>query len=342
MKAAVLVLALLAGCGGPAVKKTGVEPDAAKVAAVKERAEKAFGSGHEDPKGADALPVRTGASLKTDDLAKGQAEERSGKVLGKDPVDGCTWVEGVANVVTGLQDTPHQARAAAIDQARAAAIQDFVGVTVKSKLMDFRQESLKDESRLTESILQSTRNGRILKEEVLEQGYRDAADCASCRYRARIKACVAAIPDDGDKEFRVELSLNRVSFVHGDEAKVTFTATRDCWVYLYDVYDGGKGEQTALVAPNSLLKELRLKAGQEYSYPDEDARKAGISSLRAELPEGAERMSTETLRIIAAKAPLPAKVYDPTEGGWLGVLQRLHRSRAEWADDAEAFVITKR
>ena len=63
-----------------------------------------------------------------------------------DPIEHVYFLEeGIASVVTGLQDTPHQARAAAIDQARAAAIQDFVGVTVKSKLMDFRQESLKDE-----------------------------------------------------------------------------------------------------------------------------------------------------------------------------------------------------
>jgi hypothetical protein len=347
MKRALLPLALLlplaAGCGGgKTAKKTGVETDQAAVDAVKARAEAAHGELAPKPAPrADALPMKEGMEKPAEDLAKGQAEERSGRILGKD-VEGCTWVEGVASVAVGLEDTTHQARAMAVAQARAAAIQDFAGVDVKSKLMDFRQEGLRRESRLTENILQTTRSGRILKEEVLEQGYRDAPDCQSCRYRAKLKACVIATAGDGDKDFHVGLSLNRVRFVHGDEARIAITATRDCWIYLYDVYDLGAGPKTALVAPNELVRELKLKAGEEFVYPDEAAKKAGVSALHAELPEGAELVSAETIRVVAAKTPLPAKVYDPTDGGWLGVLQRLHRSKAEWAEDAEAFTIYKR
>jgi hypothetical protein len=336
---------LSSGCGGgKTAKKTGVETDAKAVAAVKARADAALGRGHEPdskPAAPAALPMRTGVEKPVDDLAKGQSDERSGRVLGKD-IEGCTWVEGVASVVVGEQDTMHQARAMAIAQARAAAIQDFAGVDVKSKLLDFRQEGLRGESRLTENLLQTTRNGRILKEEVLEQGYRDAPDCPSCRYRARLKACVLPVPDAGDKDFHVGLSLNRVRFVHGDEARISITATRDCWVYLYDVYDLGKDAKTALIAPNELVRELKLKAGEEFVYPDEAAKKAGVSALHAELPEGATDVSAETIRVVATKTPLPLKVYDPTDGGWLGVLQRLNRSRADWAEDAEAFTIYKR
>jgi len=50
-------------------------------------------------------------------------------------------------------------------------------VDVKSKFMDFQQEGLRSQSSLTESILQTTRNGRILKEAVLEEGYNDAPGC---------------------------------------------------------------------------------------------------------------------------------------------------------------------
>lgn len=338
-----LALLLLAGCGGAkAFRKTGIEADQAAVGAVKVRADAAHGGLAPEPAPrADVLPMKEGSEKPVDDLAKGQAEERSGRILGKD-LEGCTWVEGIASVVVGLEDTTHQARAMAVAQARAAAIQDFAGVDVKSKLMDFRQEGLRRESRLTENILQTTRSGRILKEEVLEQGYRDAPGCPSCRYRARIKACVIATADDGDKEFQVGLSLNRVRFVHGDEARISITSTRDCWIYLYDVYDLGAGPKTALVAPNELVRELKLKAGEESVFPDEAAKKAGMSALQAELPEGAELVSAETIRVVASKTPLPAKIYDPTDGGWLGVLQRLHRSKVQWAEDAEAFTIYRR
>lgn len=333
---------LLAGCGGNSAKKTGVETDQAAVDAVKTRAQAAHGELAPKPAPRpDALAMKEGMEKPVDDFAKGQADERSGRVLGKD-LEGCTWVEGVASVVVGLQDTTHQARAMAIEQARAAAIQDFAGVEVKSKLLDFRQEGLRRESRLTENILQTTRSGRILKEELLEQGYRDAPGCDSCRYRAKLKACVLPLAGDGDKEFHVGLSLNRVRFVHGDEARISVTATRDCWIYLYDVYDLGASAKTALIAPNELVRELKLKAGEEFLYPDEAAKKAGVSALHAELPEGAEEVSAETIRVVATKTPLPLKVYDPSDGGWLGVLQRLNRSKSEWAEDAEAFTIYKR
>lgn len=339
-----------AGCGGGKAVKPA--DDRAAVEAVKSRSEKSHASldreGRPAPKEEaapreDVMPVKAGLEkAQGDEVARGQADERSGKILGKDP-EGCTWIEGVASVSVGEQDTRHQARAMAIEQARAGAIQDFAGVDVKSKFMDFQQEGLRRESRLTESLLQTTRNGRILKEEILEEGYRDAPDCPSCRYRARLKACVLAKAEATDKDFHVELQLNRVRFVHGDEARITVTATRDCWAYLYDVYDLGATPKTALVAPNELLREIRLKAGVPWEYPDAEAKKLGISALHAELVKPDEdNVSAETIRVVASKTPLKPEVYDPTDGGWLGVLRRLNRARAEWAEDAEAFTIYKR
>ncbi|MDX6770969.1 MAG: hypothetical protein SF051_15660 [Elusimicrobiota bacterium] len=341
---------LAAGCGGGA-KPVKAGADGAAVDAVKARAQ----DSHEslDRGGAPAprrdavvkgetVAVKAGLEKASAEVERGQADERSGKVLGKDP-EGCTWIEGVASVAVGEQDTRHQARAMAIEQARAGAIQDFAGVDVKSKFMDFQQEGLRGESRLTESLLQTTRNGRILKEEVLEEGYRDAPGCPSCRYRARLKACVLAKAEAGDKDFMVELQLNRVRFVHGDEAKVTLTATRDCWVYLYDVYDLGSTPKTALIAPNELLREVKLAAGVPWEYPDAAAKKLGIAALHAELVDpDKDAVSAETIRVVASKTPLKSEVYDPTDGGWLGVLRRLNRARAEWAEDAEAFTIYKR
>lgn len=344
-----LASVLAAGCGGGKAVKT--ETNAAAVDAVKARSEKSHASldreGRPAPKEEaapreDVVPVKAGLEKASADVERGQAEERSGKILGKDP-EGCTWIEGVASVGVGEQDTRHQARAMAIEQARAGAIQDFAGVDVKSKFMDFQQEGLRRESRLTESLLQTTRNGRILKEEILEEGYRDAPGCPSCRYRAKLKACVLAKAEVGDKDFHVELQLNRVRFVHGDEARITVTATRDCWAYLYDVYDLGQTPKTALVAPNELLREVKLTAGVPWEYPDAAAKKLGISALHAELANPADdNVSAETIRVVASKTPLKSEVYDPTDGGWLGVLRRLNRARAEWAEDAEAFTIYKR
>lgn len=341
-----LALVLLAGCGGrSSVKPLKSALDEGTAAAVKAHAEKAFAE-HDRESGAAAPEASRPAAGKTiaaptgtsiDEAGKNEVQARRGKVLGTDP-EGCTWVEGEASVAAGEQDTKHQVRAAAVEQARAAAVQDFLGVDVKSKFMDFQQEGLRNQSSLTESILQTTRNGRILKEAVLDEGY---AGPASSSYRVRLKACVVPREAVSDKDFHVELALSRVRFVQGDEAKIRVTVTRDCSVYLYDVYGLGSQEKTAMVVPNEVVTEKRLRAGESWEYPDDEARKRGLK-LIAEFARPTDEVSAEIIRVVAAKAPLPKSVYDPTDGGWFGVMRRLNRAKVEWMEDAEAFTIYKR
>lgn len=324
----------LSGCGGG---KASVKAPAPDYDAVKARAAKAHGDEDSRPKG-EELKTEKGAAAEA--VVRNEVQERSGKVLGSDP-EGCTWLEGSASVAVGAQDTRHQTRAAALEHARAAAVQDFLGVEVKSRFMDFQQEGLRGESRLTEGILQTTRSGRILKETVLEEGYKDAPDCPACLYRLKLKAC--AVPRDAaaDKDFFVELRVSSERFVSGQEAKLTVTATRDCWIYLYNVYGLDKKDETALVVPNEQVKERRLKAGEAWEYPDEEAKKAGVR-LVAELPQATDDVSAETIRVIASKTPLSKAVMSPVDGGWLGVLRRLNRASVEWTDDAQAYTIYKR
>ena len=181
----------------------------------------------------------------------------------------------------------------------------------------------------------------IIKEKIGTQGYQDAPGCPTCRYHLELKACVLPLDSDRDKDFRVELQLSRVHFVQGDEAKLTITATRDCSVYLYDIYDLARDNKTALVVPNEAVPTKTLKAGETWEYPDEDAKKAGVR-LVAELPSKSDTISAETIRVIATKTPLPAAVCDPKDGGYLGVLRRLHHSKVQWAEDAAAYTISDR
>ncbi len=331
---AVVVLSLSA-CGGG---KTAVKADSGpQYEAVKARAAKEFGDAAPAKGGTE---VRTEKGTSTDEAPRNEVQERHAKVLGVDP-DGCTWLEGSATVSVGPQDTRHQTRAAAMEQARSAAVQDFLGVEVKSKFMDFQQEGLRKESRLTENILQTTRSGRIVKEQVLEEGYKDAPDCPGCLYRMRLKACAVPREASGDKDFAVSLEVSNPRFTQGDEARIKVTATRDCWIYLYNIYDLGSNDQTALVVPNENVAEKRLKAGESWEYPDDEARKLGVR-LVAELPQASDSVSAETIRVIASKTALPKSAYSPVDGGWLGVLRRLNRSKSEWADDAQAYTIYKK
>ena len=350
---ALLALAALAlsACGGRAAVKAErpLSRGEAKADAVRMRADAASADVDREA-GFDVVKRTDGGrtlAAPTGSLApepsgpqKGDVEARRGKILGKDP-EGCTWVQGEATVDAGDDDTPAQARAAAIEQARAAAVQDFLGVDVNSKFMDFQQEGLRHDAHLVESILQTTRNGRIIKEKLGDNGYAPMPGCPACRYHVSLQACVLPLDSNRDKDFHVDLQLSRVKFVQGDQAKLTITATRDCSVYLYDVYDLASDNKTALVVPNEAVPAKTLKAGETWEYPDDEAKKAGVR-LVAELPNKTDEVSAETIMVVATKTPLSESVYDPKDGGYLGVFRRLHHSNTDWAEDAAAYTIYNR
>ncbi len=340
--APVLAAALAAACGGRAAMRPGsgdVSAVKARAAAAQTALDRAAGVAPVAPAsgGGAALPQSVGSNDAR--APRAAMQDRSGRVLG--PGDGCTWVIGESTVAAGAQDTREQVRASAIAQARAAAVQNFLGVDIHSRLLDFEQEGLRSQARLTESLLLTTRNGRVLDERVLGEGYRDDPDCPSCSYYVALKDCVAPLPADADKDFRVELGLSRTRFVQGDAAQITVTPTRDCTVYLYDLYNLGAVPKTALVVPNEAVTQKSLKAGETWTYPDADAQKAGIA-LTAQLPDSTDDVSAEVIRVVASKVPLPPSVYDPAVGGWFGVMRRLSAQTISWTDDAAAFTIYRK
>src|SRR5256885_5401891 len=50
---------------------------------------------------------------------------------------GCTWIESRGAVTVGEDESRHQVRASAVNEARRVAMQDFLGVSVRSRTLDF-------------------------------------------------------------------------------------------------------------------------------------------------------------------------------------------------------------
>lgn len=276
------------------------------------------------------------------------------QVLQADP-DGCTWVEAKASVSFGQHDTKHQAMAQAISEARAKAIEGFLGVKVQDRFINFQQEStLKGQVGLTESLLRVTQLGRILKEVVIGHGPRDAGECAGCRYAAHIRACIVPLADQSDNGFKVDVSLNRTRFVDGDEALIQVTLTRDAYLYIYSV---DVDWNAALLFPNDFAADNHVKAGQAFLFPGEELKKRG-TRVKARLPAGAA-VSAEMIRVIASKEPLPSSLIDPAAkdetqkgtrsvreslgtGTFLNLMHKLQATQTEWVEDAQAFTIYKK
>ena len=276
------------------------------------------------------------------------------QVLKADPA-GCTWVEATGSVSFGQQDTKHQAMAQAISEARAKAIEGFLGIIIHDRFINFQQESsLKGQVGLTESLLGVTQLGRILKEVVIAHGPRDAGDCVGCRYTAHIRACVMPLTDYSDKGFKVDVSLDRTRFVDGDEGLIQVTTTRDAYIYIYSV---DLDWNAAMLFPNDFAADNHVKAGQAFIFPSEDLKKRG-GRVKARLPAGAS-VSAEMIRVIASHEPLPPSVADPAAskaeakdsrgtieiqgtGTFLYLMHKLQATQVEWVEDAQAFTIYKK
>ncbi len=276
------------------------------------------------------------------------------RVLQADPA-GCTWVEATGSVSFGQHDTRHQAKAAAISEARAKAIEGFLGVIVQDRFIHFQQESsLQGQVGLTESLLGVTQLGRILKEDVLSSGLRDMGECAGCLFAARIRACIVPLQEQSDKGFKVDVTLNRTRFVDGDEGIIQVTATRDAYLYIYSV---DMEWNAVLFFPNEYAKDNLIKVDQQFVFPSNELKRRGIKIV-ARLPAGA-KVSAEMIRVLASKEPLPPSLFDPTirevpskdskrvteiqgTGSFLNLLHKLHGTTFEWVEDAQAFTIYKK
>lgn len=237
----------------------------------------------------------------------------------KDVVNDCTWVESRAVVSVEDQGTREQVHAAAVSQAERSALQDIRGVTMKSNPFDFED---------------GRPIGGIHDAKVIEAGFRDSPECPNCRYAVKLKACVSPAPAAAKTEMRVELTISRSRFIENEEAKLTVSATRDCYPFVYRV---GLNGATTLIVPNKTMPEMKITAGQTWEYPDDAARKGG-ASLTFQLPPGT-KISAETIRLVCATSPLTPEMSDPATGGFIAVLRRLNHAKLEWADDAQAFVI---
>lgn len=305
-------------------------PGAAAIAATKAHA--AAAAGDLDRADGTAKPSASAAEAPRElELAPETTTQAS--IVGQG--DGCTWVQSTGRIVAGDQYTREQARAAAIAEAQKAALRLF-GVEVKSRTLDFQQEGFHDDSQLLESVLQTTRQGRIVDEKVKDLGYQSIGDCRDCRYEVDYKACIVQAKDS-DSDFHVEVSLSQNHFIDGDQGSITVTATKDCYVYLYDVDTAGNA---SIIVPNERVPEVHLKAGDTFTYPDDEMKKSGIE-LVAQLPQD-RNVSAEIIRAVASTTPLPASFQDVSSGGYEGLLRRLYKSPYVWEDDAEDFVIYPR
>ena len=173
----------------------------------------------------------------------------------------CEWKETTGEAAVE-NITAEEARQLAVNRARNKAVEEVAGVHVQGS-------SLVKNFTLAADFIQAMSAGYALDEKVVkwETGtYQEKPEATPLTtYKVTLKSCVAASSAE-DPYFKVKGELNRPVFMEGEEARITASCTKDCYLTILNLTAGNK---IRLLLPNSHEPSPRLKANETYSFPME-------------------------------------------------------------------------
>lgn len=181
-----------------------------------------------------------------------------------------TWitVEGVAPMAYVSKE---EASTQAIEDAVQKAVEKMIGtISIEALMLNFR---------LSGSIAGVIPYVQVVQKEIIEEGLVNVHPeghrhgIPSPLYRVKMKTAVAVETTGVDPHFKLETSLNRLSFKDGDEMLMHIKPTKDCYILVFVVLEDGK---VLRLIPNRFKKDNFVKANHTFSFPDEIDKSMGI------------------------------------------------------------------
>src|SRR3972149_8500832 len=249
-------------------------------------------------------------------------------------IQGQVWIEAEGEAYLGEIETQKEVKERAKRDAQNKAVEQAVGAFVKA-------HTLVSNYQIAEDLIYTAVRGKIDKIEIIKEGW-DEKD--RNLYRVRLKALIEPVyPEKGEGIF-IKLSLSKTDLKEGEEVKIFYQASSDCYIYIFSVAADGS---VTLLLPNSINHDNSIKASKTYQFPsDEDKIK-----LQAQfLPEHKEKTAEERIKIIATRQkediiPLGFqegmfKVYDAKSTGMISdLVKRLSQIEpTDWTEATTVYV----
>jgi len=255
------------------------------------------------------------------------------------------WTGGQAFVSIGDNETLAEARRHAENEARREAIAKANGTEVTGK-------TILENSQIALDLVSAYEEGLIASEQILESRPEviESAGKHFVLWRVRLNAQVT--PPRvvrHDPQFRAEISLEKTTFVEGENLTITVAPTRDSYIHVFNV--GADGAVTTLV-PNRYHPDKFVRAGIRFRFPSAEQERQGIR-LTATLPEDA-RSSEERITVIATRQDIDLigtdfregafKIYDGKTTALITTLNQKLSGLADtdWVQDVVAYRVLKR
>ena len=206
-------------------------------------------------------------------------------------------VEAEGEVFLGDDSTIGQAKAAALNNARRAALEKATGVEVRGSSVVYNFQLIND------LVLTATK-GVIVKEKIIENTCKSKDEHLFCT--AKIEASIMPLHLERRGDFAVTKAVvHRVGsdatklspvFQSKDEIQVRAAANQDSFLNIFSVDQYGN---LAKLYPNEYCAYEMLPAGRELVLPDSSQRQAGLK-FKVATPKGIKR-AVESVLVVALK-----------------------------------------
>ncbi|MBI5561732.1 MAG: DUF4384 domain-containing protein [Deltaproteobacteria bacterium] len=247
------------------------------------------------------------------------------------------WAEAEGTAYQGETETLKEVKDRALRDGQNKAIEGALGVFIKS-------HTLVSNYQIAEDLTYASVRGRISKTEVVREGW-DPSD--RLLYRVALRALVEPVLPETANGLSIKLSLSKTDMKEGDEVRIFYQASADCYVYIFSVAADGS---VTLIFPDSLHPGNSVKAKTAYQFPPNGS----AIRLKAEfLPGYAKPEAEERIKVIATRSKeelLPLgfreglfKVYDARSTGMINdLVKRLNQLEpAEWAEATAAYTLKR-
>ncbi len=246
------------------------------------------------------------------------------------------WVEADGEAYMGEIETQKEVKERAKIDAQNKAIGKAVGTFIKS-------HTLVSNYQIAEDLIYAAVRGKIDKVEIIKDGWDEKERNL---YRVKLKALIKPVYPEKGEGISIKLSLSKTDLKEGEEVKIFYQASSDCYIYIFSVAADGS---VTLLLPNSINQDNIVKAGKSYQFPSDEKIKLQVQFL----PEYKEKTAEEKIKIIATRQkediiPLGFqqgffKVYDAKSTGMISdLIKRLNQLEpSDWAEATTVYILKR-
>ena len=247
------------------------------------------------------------------------------------------WTQATGEAYLGEIDTPKEVKGRAKIDAQKNALEQAVGVFIKS-------HTLVSNSQLAEDLVYASVRGQIERTEILHEGWDKQKRSL---YRVTVRTLIKPVYPEKGKGLFLKAYISKTGLKEGEEVRIFYEASSDCYVYIFSVAADGS---VTLLLPNSIRMENLTRGRRAYEFPTSGSE---VRLKAMFLPGYKGKVAEERIKLIATKEKKEIlslgfhegmfKAYDSRSTGMISdLVRRLNRiDPAKWTEATAIYTLTR-